>query len=355
MRILSVFLFLIILKSCANVVAPSGGEKDINAPEIQDIIVIEKSNLKIIQFKFNEYIQLNQWEKNFYISPPIKNIVTKKIKGKSLFLTIQDSLNINLTYYISLNYCVKDNNEGNVLVNLNHLYSFSETIDSLSISGKLLDAFSLNVEENSWVMLFNEKINDSLLFKQKPNYIAKTNKYGFFHFPNLKDEKYKIVALNDIDFIYDENEKIAFSDSLLNAKNNSSITLFSFFPKINDTSIIIPDTTNKEDLILDSISKNEKLLLGNLKIITNYNASCIFQLLQNDKIINSYSFNKSPYLINNITPGKYNLKYIADYNQDNIWNTGNWEKKKQPEKVKKYPNQIIIRGNWDVELEWIIE
>ena len=62
-----------------------------------------------------------------------------------------------------------------------------------------------------------------------------------------------------------------------------------------------------------------------------------------------------PFSINNITPGKYNLKFIADYNQDKIWNTGDWNKKIQPEKVKKYPNEIIIRGNWDLELEWIIE
>ena len=354
-RFLSHFLFLIILNSCANIVAPSGGEKDVSAPEIQDITVIEKSNIKIIKFKFDEYIQLNQWEKNFYISPPIKNIIKKEIKGKTLVLTIKDSLNSNLTYYISLNYCIKDNNEGNILEKLDYLYSFSKKPDSLSLRGKLIDAFSLNAEKNSWVMLFNDKTNDSLLFKQNPNYVAKTDENGFFYFPNLKEENYKIISLNDLDFIYDNKEKIAFGDSLLNAKKDSFITLYSFNPECVDSASNIIDTTKKPNITLDSINKNESQLLGHLLISTNYNSSCIFQLLQNDKIVYSRSFTTMPFSINNITPGKYNLKFIADYNQDKIWNTGDWNKKIQPEKVKKYPNEIIIRGNWDLELEWIIE
>ena len=158
MRILSVFLFLIILKSCANIVAPSGGEKDVNAPEIQDIKIVEKSNFKIIEFKFNEYIQLNQWEKNFYISPPIKNIVTKTIKGKSLFLTIKDSLNIDLTYYISLNHCVKDNNEGNILEDLNYLYSFS--LYGISV---ILFLFSTYFYVKRYLKKFKELENSNVL------------------------------------------------------------------------------------------------------------------------------------------------------------------------------------------------
>ena len=348
-------ILLIMLNSCANIVAPSGGEKDINAPKTQDITVIEKSTHIIMEFKFDEYIKLNQWEKNFYISPPIKNIIKKEINGKSLLLTIKDSLNSNLTYYFSLNYCVKDNNEGNVLDKLDYLYSFSKKKDSLSLRGKLVDAFSLNSEKNSWVMLFNDNTNDSLLFKQNPNYVAKTDENGFFFFPNLKDKSYKVIAINDIDFIYDNKEKIAFADSLLNAKKDSFITLYSFIPEDIDSINNIIDTTKKPNITLDSINKNERPLLGSLLISTNYNSSCIFQLLQNDKIVYSSSFKTMPFSINNITPGKYNLKFIADYNQDKIWNTGNWNKKIQPEKVKKYPNEIIIRGNWDLELEWIIE
>ena len=53
--------------------------------------------------------------------------------------------------------------------------------------------------------------------------------------------------------------------------------------------------------------------------------------------------------------GNYNLKYIKDTNNDNVWNTGSWQNKTQPERVVNYPSEVIIRFNWDLSLEWIIE
>ena len=50
--------------------------------------------------------------------------------------------------------------------------------------------------------------------------------------------------------------------------------------------------------------------------------------------------------------GKYKLKYIFDNNNNGKWDTGNWEEKKQPEKIINYSNDIIIRSNWDLKLDW---
>ena len=51
----------------------------------------------------------------------------------------------------------------------------------------------------------------------------------------------------------------------------------------------------------------------------------------------------------------YQLKYILDANSDGKWNTGNWQEKIQAEKVVNYPNEITIRSNWDLELEWNLD
>ena len=104
---------------------------------------------------------------------------------------------------------------------------------------------------------------------------------------------------------------------------------------------------------IDSISKKDELSLGSLKVITEELFPCIFQLFQNEELISKFYFNKDPYLIEGIVPGRYQLKYITDSNHDSIWNTGNWEKRLQPEKVLNYPSEILIRSNWDLELEWI--
>ena len=350
--IYSIFIYLLLLSSCANIVAPTGGEKDTDSPEILNKTIFEKEGITSIDFTFNEYIQLNKWEEYFYISPPIEKRIKKKIKGKTLTLTFEDTLAKNTTYNIALNNCIKDNNEGNILDTLNYILSTSDKIDSLTLSGKLQDAYTLNVVENAWIMLFEENRADSIIFKEKPNYIAKTNKNGDFHFPNLNSKNYTIVSLTDFDFIYNEEEKIAFLSAVVNAERDSFISLLSFDPIIvmdsiiKDSTIIEVDSTVTDSLVIEEVQ------YGNLTVIITENKQCIFQLFQNEKVISEFTFIEQPFLLTNITPGKFQIKYIADSNKDGKWTTGSWEKRAQAEQVINYPSEITIRSNWDLELEW---
>ena len=362
MKLLSKIFLVLFLTSCASMVAPTGGDKDTDAPELlstNDAKSMKHVHTRIITFEFDEYIKLNKWEKYFYISPPTKKQIQKKIKGQTLSLTIEDTLSENSTYYIALNSCVKDNNEGNILDALSYTFSISNDIDTLTLSGNLQDAYSLEPIENAWIMLFDTNVNDSLIFNSTPNYISKTDMKGMYHFTNLNAENYNIVALTDFDFIYNEEEKIAFSDSTINADKDSFISLFGFNPIIKIDSTLTDTTTLTTDsLVADTLLKDtlivEEIPNGKLEIINGQNSACIIQLLQNDKVVKELAFEEKPFLINNISAGKYNLKYIFDKNQDSIWNTGDWEQKLQAEKVINYPSEITIRSNWDLELEWII-
>ena len=289
----------------------------------------------------------------FYFSPN-KKTYKKKVTSKFLELHIEDTLMQSTTYLLSLNNCIKDINEGNVLNDLQLLFSSSEKIDSLKLRGKLQDAYTLEMIENAWIMLFEENRNDSLIFKEIPNYITKTNKDGGFNFPNLKAKNYKIVALTNVDFIYNLEEKIAFSDKLINAEKDSFISLMAFDPIVEIDSIIantlstLTDSSKTDSLLVESIT------FGKLEIITATNSPCVFQLLQNEKVIIEFIFAAKPYDLLDITPGKYQLKYIADSNEDGEWTTGNWKSKTQAEEVTNYPSEITIRSNWDLELEWEI-
>ena len=345
--IYSISIYLLLLSSCANIVSPTGGEKDTDPPEMLNLKILEKEGNTRIDITFNEYIQLNKWEEYFYLSPPTKKRIQKKIKGKMLTLTINDTLIENTTYSINLNNCIKDNNEGNILDTLNFIFSTSDKIDSLTLSGKLLDAYTLNAVENAWVMLFKVNRSDSIIFKEKPNYIAKTNKNGDFHFPNLNSKNYMIVSLTDFDFIYNEEEKISFLNTVVNAERDSFISLLSFDPIIiTDSTITEFDITAIDSLVIEEVK------YGNLTIISTENKQCIFQLLQNKKVISEFNFNEQPFLLTNIKPGKYQIKYIADSNRDRKWTTGSWEKRVQAEQVINYHSEITIRSNWDLELEW---
>jgi len=348
----SIFIYLLLFSSCANIVAPTGGEKDTDSPEILNKKILEKEGITRIDLTFNEYIQLNKWEEYFYISPPTEKRIQKKIKGKILSLTIVDTLAENTTYNIALNNCIKDNNEGNTLDTLNFILSTSDKIDSLTLSGKLQDAYTLTAVENAWIMLFEDNRVDSIIFKEKPNYIAKTNKNGDFHFPNLNIKDYTIVSLTDFDFIYNEEEKIAFLNTVVNAERDSFISLLSFNPIMVIDSMMIDSTVIEVDSTANDSLVTVEVKYGNLTIVSTENKQCIFQLLQNNKVVSEFKFTKQPFLLNDIRPGKYQIKYIADSNRDGKWTTGSWKKRTQAEEVINYPSEITIRSNWDLELEW---
>ena len=57
----------------------------------------------------------------------------------------------------------------------------------------------------------------------------------------------------------------------------------------------------------------------------------------------------------NMNPAKFYVKVIYDENNDGKWTSGNYLKKKQPEKVFKSKGEIVTRANWDVELEVIVD
>jgi hypothetical protein len=52
----------------------------------------------------------------------------------------------------------------------------------------------------------------------------------------------------------------------------------------------------------------------------------------------------------NLDPGIYRVKLILDRNDNGKWDTGNYLKHMQPEQTEFYPEAIVIRANWDVEV-----
>ena len=50
---------------------------------------------------------------------------------------------------------------------------------------------------------------------------------------------------------------------------------------------------------------------------------------------------------NHLNPGNYIARVIFDSNGNGKWDTGNYLKKQQPEKISYYPGTIEIRANWE--------
>ncbi|NVO04404.1 MAG: Ig-like domain-containing protein, partial [Bacteroidetes bacterium] len=221
---------LALLSSCANVVTPTGGPKDVAAPMVQKCEPVNSSTnfkSKSVRIYFDEFVALNEISNNVIISPPIKSIPDFKIKGKSVAFEIKDSLKENATYSINFGNSIVDITENNPIKNFSYVFSTGNFVDSLSYKGKIVNAQSLKAEKDIFVMLYKNDI-DSLPLKEMPYYIAKTDLDGNFLFRNIATGKYKLFAIKDLNnnFIFDQlEEQIAFSDTLISPIFSDSVKL----------------------------------------------------------------------------------------------------------------------------------
>ncbi|MBR4047098.1 MAG: Ig-like domain-containing protein [Bacteroides sp.] len=53
-----------------------------------------------------------------------------------------------------------------------------------------------------------------------------------------------------------------------------------------------------------------------------------------------------------LAPGKYGARLVVDSNENEVWDTGNYEKKRQPEMVYYYPQVLELKANFDLTQDW---
>jgi uncharacterized protein (DUF2141 family) len=218
-RCCSVFL-LSVLASCASQIPPSGGAKDITPP-----VVTHESPANLstgfrsekIVISFDEYVQLNDPNNQVFFSPAISGKVTYRLKGKSLVIALEDSLKPNTTYTVNFGSAIKDNAEGNILLNYQYVFSTGSAIDSFRISGKVVNAFTGKSKSNYLVMLHRD-LSDSAMLLHRPDYNARTDSSGYFVLDHLKRGTYTLSAVDDqnFNFMFDQTgELVAFTDTPL--------------------------------------------------------------------------------------------------------------------------------------------
>ena len=170
-----------------------------------------------------------------------------------------------------------------------------------------------------------------------------------------------------------DSTKIQLSDTLLNPYKASSVTLDTSGKKViiqnkweENTAykLIIPvdfatdslgTALAKPDTIQFKTKKESdygsiKLNFKNLEKFKNP----VLQFVTNNEVANSYVLVSPTWSVKLFNPGDYELKILDDTNQNGYWDTGNYEMKKQPEKVYNIPHKITIRANWENEKDIIL-
>lgn len=206
------------LAGCASMGTPDGGPFDEEPPVfIGGSPAMNALNVtdKRITIDFNENIRLQNAFEKVVISPPQKEQPQIRYNGKRVTVQLEDSLIPNVTYSIDFNDAIVDNNEGNPLEGFAYVFSTGEKIDTLGISGTVLNAQDL--EPIKGIMVGVHSLLDDSAFTTKPfDRVSRTDSRGRFVIKGMAPGKYRVYALADANgnYLFDQkSEAIAFYDT----------------------------------------------------------------------------------------------------------------------------------------------
>ena len=206
--------------ACASIGSPDGGPYDEtppvflgSSPEPFALGVKEKR----VTFEFDEFVKIEKAAEKVVVSPPQITPPEIKTNGKKIVVQLDDSLKANTTYSIDFSDAIVDYNEGNPLGNFAILFSTGEQIDTLAVSGTVLNAANLEPLKGILVGLHSD-LSDSAFTTKPFDRVSRTDADGRFTIRGIAPGSYRAYALQDVNqnYMFDQkNEMIAFLDSLV--------------------------------------------------------------------------------------------------------------------------------------------
>lgn len=219
-RIAAIVVLALSIYSCANMSRPGGGPRDETPPMFVKSVptpgALNVSKQKV-EIEFDEIIQVENPSEKVIVSPPQKEMPEIRASGRKVTVQLKDSLLPNTTYTIDFADAIVDNNEKNPLYSFAYSFSTGSEIDSLQVSGILLNASDLEPVTGMLVGL-HSNLDDSAFQKLPMERIASSDELGHFTIRNVTPGKYRLFALKDLnrDYKFDNpSEEIAFFDSIV--------------------------------------------------------------------------------------------------------------------------------------------
>ena len=181
---------------------PDGGWYDETPPRVvgaspADGGVNVKS--KKISIYFNEFIKLDNPTEKVVVSPPQLEVPEIKAGGKHIQVELLDSLKPNTTYTIDFSDAISDNNENNPMGNYTYSFSTGEAIDTMEVSGYVLEAQNLEPIKGILVGLYPAIPESEIgtksdtLFTTKPMIrVSRTDSRGRFVIKGIAAGSYRV-------------------------------------------------------------------------------------------------------------------------------------------------------------------
>ena len=213
-------LVFLLLVSCAKMGQPDGGWFDETPPKVIGASPADGAvnvNQKKINIYFDEFIKLDNPSEKVVVSPPQLEQPEIKGAGRRIQISLVDSLKENTTYTIDFSDAISDNNEGNPMGNYTYSFSTGAAIDTMEVSGHVLESENLEPVKGILVGLYADHADSA--FRTKPMLrVSRTDSRGRFVIKGVAPGSYRIYALQDQDGDYkfsQKSEKIAFSHDII--------------------------------------------------------------------------------------------------------------------------------------------
>jgi uncharacterized protein (DUF2141 family) len=224
--LLSVCSILCLFSACARELTPTGGPSDKVPPRLDSLksTTNQQTNFQKqdIVFKFDEWLQLKDVANQVFVSPPTAKKPQVTLEGKKVIVRFDESevLRPQTTYTIHLGNAIQDLNEGNAVKDMRFVFSTGPKIDSLIVTGTVIDAITAQPAKNISVALYSNA-TDSSIIKSLPDYLAFTDEAGQYQLQNVREGSYTLAAMKDENKNnkWSIQEQVAFADTLILVQN----------------------------------------------------------------------------------------------------------------------------------------
>jgi hypothetical protein len=112
-------------------------------------------------------------------------------------------------------------------------------------------------------------------------------------------------------------------------------------------------TSNKQaSFQLKKIPENQ---FGTINLdASKFEGAVIIEMYVGQKFLKSIEFDTLKIKqIKHLFPGEYSFKVILDGNKNEYWDTGDFEKRLQPEKIIQFSEPTKVRANWEINVELV--